>query len=123
MFQVLEALLELKSGHPESAQNLVDAFLGQRKRDRYSIFYLIEYYQKTAQYVLAAAVIDSLSSLEKNLPEVFVKRCELAMQAGESRTCQQVLAQAASEAQLDDLSTVERLLTACFENGALDSAA
>ncbi|MDK2981858.1 MAG: hypothetical protein PWQ55_2205 [Chloroflexota bacterium] len=123
LFQVLEALLELKSGHPESAQNLVDAFLGQRKRDRYSIFYLIEYYQKTSQLGLAAAVIDSLSSLEKNLPEIFVKRCELAKQAGENRTCQQVLAQAAAEAQLDDLATVESLLTACFENGALDSAA
>ena len=123
LFQILEALLELDSGQTESAQNLVEAFLNNRKRDRYSIYYLIEYYQKIGQMGQASNVIRSLSSLEMNLPEIFVKRCDLAVKSGDFEACQQVLAQAAANAQLDDLPSIEKLLNSSFEAGALESAA
>ena len=123
LFQILEALIELGSGQTESAQNRVEALVNNRKRDRYSIFYLIEYYQKVGQLIKAANVVQSLSSLELNLPEIFVKRCELAVQSGDNETCRQILAQAAADAQLDELASLEKLVGICFETGDLDHAA
>jgi len=122
LFQILDALFELDNGRTESAQTLVEAFLANRKRDRYSIYFLIEYYQKVGQFVEAKNVISSLSSLEINLPEITLKRHELACQAGDFEQSRKVLEQAAADTQVDDLSSIEKLLSACFETGALDCA-
>ncbi len=122
LFQILDALFELDNGRPESAQKLVETFLSNRKRDRYSIYFLIEYYQKVGQFAEAGNVINSLSSLEINSPEITLKRHELALQAGDSEKSRQVLEQAAADTQVDDLASIEKLLSACFESGALECA-
>ena len=123
LFQVLETLFEINNGQSELAQNLIDTFLKNRKRDRYSIFFSIEYYQKTGQIGEAFNVIQSLSSLELNLPEIYVKRCELAAQTGDREQLLHVLQQAAADAHLDDLPSIEKMLAACFEARAWDFAA
>ncbi|REG10825.1 tetratricopeptide repeat protein [Pelolinea submarina] len=123
LFQVLETLFEINKGQSEFAQNLIEAFLKNRKRDRYSIYFLIEYYQKTGQFGEAFKVIQSLSSLELNLPEIYVKRYELAAQSGNREQVLHVLQQAAADAHLDDLPSIEKMLAACFEARAWDLAA
>ncbi len=123
LFQVLEALIELDNAHSESAQQLIDAFLQNRKRDRYSIRFLIEYYQKTEQWDEAREVFESLSSLELNTPEIYVKRYELADQAGDRDNCKNILAQAAADSQINNLSAIEKLIAACLEDSDLSCAA
>jgi tetratricopeptide (TPR) repeat protein len=123
LFHILDALFDLDNGRPESAQKLVEVFLANRKRDRYSIYFLIEYYQKTGQFGEANSVIKSLSSLEMNSPEIMLKRYELAQQSGDSGQGRHVLELAAADTQVDDLASIEKLLGACFESGALDCAA
>ena len=122
LFQILDALFELDNGRPESAQKIVEVFLSNRKRDRYSIYFLIEYYQKVGQFIEANHVINSLSSLEINSPEIDLKRYELALQRGDSGQGRKVLEQAAADMQTDDLASIEKLLGACFELGVLDCA-
>ena len=113
LFQVLDALFQLKAGHEQEAQALFSGALNSQKRDVYSIQYLIDFMVSSGQYALAKEYIASLSSIEADLPEILVKRYEIARRLTNDETCHAVLAKAAELGTIHEIGALERLLDFC----------
>ncbi len=122
LFQILAAHFLLKDGHPQEAQALVEQALTNPKRDIFSIQFLVEFLIDSGQYRKAADYLASLSSIEAELPEILVKRCEVSRLLSDGEGCRMILEKAAEQGAIRDLNTLECLLDACYIIGGQEIA-
>ena len=114
LFGVLRGLFSLREGQTSAAQAEIEAVLSGGKRDRFTIQFIIEYYLAVTQPENALAWINSLSSLEKDFPEVCLMQYMLLNQAGDPVKSRKVLSSFIEKNCSLSLTIVEKLLKECI---------
>lgn len=114
IFGVIRGLFALRNGQTGAAQAEIEAVLSNRKRDRFTIQYIIEYYLAVSQPEKALAWINSLSSLEKNFPEVRLMQYKTLKQMSDKQGCKKVISSFASHNLNSSLPIVEKIINECI---------
>ena len=122
LFKILRILFDLKDGLLDIAQVEIDTILDNKKRDRWIIQFLIEYYLETSQAEKAMTWIDGLCSLEKEIPEVCLERYEVSRQLADMDTCKAILTYNAQHDNHQSLAVIEHFVQWCFDLNDLENA-
>ena len=122
LFRILKAMFDYKEGLHDIAQIEIDGIIERGKRDRWVIQFMIEYFLETSQLEKAAAWIDRLSSIEKEIPEVCLARFEVRKRLADTEACKAILAYNAQHDNHQSLPVIEQLVAWSYEFDDLDDA-
>ena len=122
LFQVIRALFDLKRGSRNSADETIQAVIDNRKRDQRVISFILEYFLETSQNQKALDYIHTLSSLEQDLPEVCIKRCQVYERAAENEKCCSILGNISRNKGITELGSIEKLIELSFSLNKVDYA-
>lgn len=116
IFNVLCVLFTLRSGQLSAAQAEIEAVLSTKKRDRFTIQYVIEYYLAVSQPEKALEWINSLSSLEKEYPEVSLLLYRIHRLLGDDESCNRVINSLLKKGKSFTLSIAENFAEELIQN-------
>ena len=122
LFQVIQALFDMKRGSRDMANEAIQAVIDSRKRDQRVISIILEYFLETSQNQKAIEFINTLSSLEQDLPEVCIKRCQVFEKAAENEICCSILENISRNKSITELGSIVKLIELSFSRNKVEYA-
>jgi predicted Zn-dependent protease len=122
LFQVLRALFELKQGRRDLAEETIRQVIHSRKRDRQVIEFVLDFFLETRQDQKALDFINSLSSVEQDLPEICIKCCLVHEKLADMESCRSILEGISRNKGITNLSAIEGLIELNFKLGQMEIA-